>query len=129
MLAKFSGFNPKGLHMSFKKEKETFCVCVHLLRKAGTLNQEVSYCSCATTVKKCTKESVMHVQRCCFADLNLSIFFLLILLLSPSSLLNLGPAVVIQKFGYHGNFCWRHNTPLYFLCINDYSSTTTRLEY
>ena len=37
MLAKFSGFNPKGLHMSFKKEKETFCVCVHLLRKASTL--------------------------------------------------------------------------------------------
>jgi len=33
MLAKFSGFNPKGLYLSSEKEKETYCV--HLLRKAG----------------------------------------------------------------------------------------------
>ena len=31
MLAKFSGFNPKGPHLSLVKEKVTF----HLLRKAG----------------------------------------------------------------------------------------------
>ena len=26
MLAKFSGFNPKGQYLSLEKEKETFCV-------------------------------------------------------------------------------------------------------
>ena len=26
MLAKFSGFNPKGPYLSLEKEKETFCI-------------------------------------------------------------------------------------------------------
>ena len=43
------------------------------------------------------------MQSCCFANLKLSFFFLLFLLLSPLLLLNLGPIVVIQKFSYHGD--------------------------
>ena len=46
--------------------------------------------------------SFMSQSCCCFANLNLSVF-LSFSLLSLSSLLNLGPIVVIQKFGYHGN--------------------------
>ena len=58
------------------------------------------------------KKSVMLV------NLNLSVFFLPFLLLSPSSSLKLGPIVVIQKFGYHGNltshFSSLFNTNLIF---------------
>ena len=47
--------------------------CVHVLYK--TCNYTVSRCSRATTTKKCTKtQSVMHVQSCCFANLNLLFF-------------------------------------------------------
>ena len=49
------------------------------------------------------KKSMMHVQSCCFTNLNLSFFFSPFSLLSPLSLLNLGPIVVIQKFSFHGN--------------------------
>ena len=66
------------------------------------LGSFMSHCS-AMTAKKCKKKTVMHVQSCCFAHLNPSRFFLSFSLLSPSSLLNLGLIVVIQKFGYHGN--------------------------
>ena len=47
------------------------------------------------------QKSVMHVQSCCFTNINLLLF----LPLSLRSLLSLPnvPFVVIQKFCYHGN--------------------------
>ena len=45
MLAKFSGFNPKGPYLSLEKEKETFCVAftysVKRAREISTLHVPV----------------------------------------------------------------------------------------
>ena len=75
--------------------------CAHLLRKRareiwGFMSQSCNDGS--EMYKKC----MMHVQVCCFANLKLS-GFIPFSLLSPSSLPDLGPIVVIQKFDYHGN--------------------------
>ena len=55
MLAKFSGFNPKGPHLSLEKEKVTFCVVftysAKRAREIGKFHVD----------KKCEKKSVMHV--------------------------------------------------------------------
>ena len=40
MLAKFSGFNPKGPYLSLKKLKRNFFCCADLLRKAGAWNRK-----------------------------------------------------------------------------------------
>ena len=42
------------------------------------------------------KKSVMHVQSCCFANLNLSVYCFVVLV-------TFAVVVAIQKFGYHGN--------------------------
>ena len=69
--------------------------------KRGRETRNYSCSSRATTAKKC-KRNVMHVQSCCFANLNLFFFPWSLPLLLPSSLSKL-PIVVIQKFYYHGN--------------------------
>ena len=61
MLAKFSGFNPKGPYLSLVKEKETFCVAfTYSVKRAreGFMSQ-----SC-NDGKETYKKSVMHVQSC-----------------------------------------------------------------
>ena len=44
------------------------------------------------------KKSVMRVQSCCFANLNLSVYFLFFVVLVIVAVV-----VAIQKFCYHGN--------------------------
>ena len=79
MSAKFSGFNPKGPHLSLEKEKVTFCVVFTYFAKRAREIRKFH------VDKKCKKKkSVMHVQSCGFANLNLSVyFFLSFTLLSP----------------------------------------------
>ena len=60
----------KGLHQTFKKRKRKLSCNVY-------------------DGKEMYKKSVMHVQSCCFANLNLLLFFLPFSLPSPSSLLKL----------------------------------------
>ena len=55
-----------GLCQSSGKEKES----CYLPRQNVKLNA-LSSCSRATMVKKCKKKNVMHVQSCCFANINL----------------------------------------------------------
>ena len=55
------------------------------------------------------QKSIMHMQSCCFACLNLCLFCC-----SPSSLQNL-PIVVIQKFYYHGNMTPQFTSPFSYL--------------
>ena len=69
MLAKFSGFNPKGPHLSLEKEKVTFCVVFTYFAKRAPEIKKFH------VDKKCKKKSVMHVQSCGFANLNLSVYF------------------------------------------------------
>ena len=71
MLGNFSGVNSKGLYLSSEKENENCCLAVTSSIKRET--EEVSRCSRATTANNCTK-SVMHVQNCYFANLNLLLF-------------------------------------------------------
>ena len=101
MLAKFSGFNPKGGYLSLEKGKETFCVVftysVKRAREIRSFHVPVVQGRLRNVQNKCD-----DVQNCCFTNLNLSGFFLPFSLLSSSSLLNLGP-IVTQKFGYRGN--------------------------
>ena len=57
MLAKFSGIESErnaSLFTLCRKRKREFVCWVHLLCKAGAWNQEVPYCSHATTAKKCS---------------------------------------------------------------------------
>ena len=88
MWAKFSGLNPKGPYLSLEKEKETFCVVF-------------TYSVKRVHVTVLCKKSVMHVQSCCFTNINL-LLFLPFSLPSPSLLPKL-LFVVIQKSCYHGN--------------------------
>ena len=75
MLAKFSGFNPKGPHLSLEKEKVTFCVVFTYSAKR------------AREIRK------FHVDKKCRSRY----------CRRRASLLNLGPIAAIQKFGYYGN--------------------------
>ena len=55
------------------------------------------------------QKSIMHMQSCCFAYLNLCLFCC-----SPLSLQKL-PIVVIQKFYYHGNMMSQFTSPFFYL--------------
>ena len=86
MLAKLSGFNPKGQYVSLEKEKQNFCVVLTYSLKR---EQEVSCRGCATTAKKCTKSVIF------FANLkHITTVFLLF---------TVTVVKFIQKFCYHGN--------------------------
>ena len=63
----FLEVNSKGLYQSSGKEKESFC----LVFPSSTKRERYGR---AVTAKKCEK-SVMHVQSCCFANLNLLLFY------------------------------------------------------
>ena len=74
MLAKFSGFNPKGPYLSLEKEKETFCVVfTYSIRRA----REIRKFHVAVVQRRLrnVQKSVMHVQSCFLANLNISGFF------------------------------------------------------
>ena len=66
MLGNFSEVNSKG-------RKRKLFSCVHVPHK--TCNYTVSRCSRTTTKKKCAKtQSMVHVQSCCFPNLNRMFF-------------------------------------------------------
>ena len=73
MLAKFSGLNPKGPYLSLEKEKETFCV---VLTYSIYRAREIRKFHVAVVQQRLrnVQKSVMHVQSCFFANLNLLFF-------------------------------------------------------
>ena len=86
MFVKFSGFNPKGSYLSLEKEKETFCVVFTYSIKRS---REIRTFHVAVVQRRLRNEQKKRNARAKLSPL--------------SFLLNLGPIVVIQKFGYHGN--------------------------
>ena len=74
MLAKFSGFNPKGGYPSLEKGKVTFCVVftysVKRAREIRSFHVPVVQGRLRNVQKKCDARA-----NCCFANLNLSGFF------------------------------------------------------
>ena len=83
MFVKFSGFNPKGSYLSLEKEKETFCVVFTYSIKRS---REIRKFHVAVVQRRLRNEQKKRNARA-----------------RAKFLLNLGPIVVIQKFGYHGN--------------------------
>ena len=73
MLAKFSGLNPKGPYLSLEKERETFCV---VFTYSVTQVHEIRKFLVAVMQRwlKNVQKSVMRVQSCCFANINLLLF-------------------------------------------------------
>ena len=71
MLAKFSGFNLKGPHLSLEKEKETFCVVFTYSIKWACEIRKFH----VTVMQRRLRSVQKSVQSCCFANLNLSGFF------------------------------------------------------
>ena len=94
MLEKFAGLNRTGPFVSLEKEKETFCVVF-------TYSVKWAHVTVVQQQLKNVQKSVMNVQSCCFAKINLLLF--LLFSLPSTSLLAKLPFVVIQKFCYHGN--------------------------
>ena len=104
MLAKISGLNPKGPYLSLEKEKEIFCVVLtYSIKRAREIRK--FHVAVVQQRLRNVQKSVMHVQSCFFASLNLFFFCCL-----PSPLQKL-PIVVIQKFCYHGNVTSRFSLP------------------
>ena len=88
--------NPKGRYVSLEKETQNFCVVLtNSIKRAREIRK--FYVAVVPQQLRNVQQSVMHVQRCFFANLNL-----LLLCCLPSPLQKL-PIVVTQKFCYHGN--------------------------
>ena len=94
------GLNPKGPYLSLEKEKEKFCsVFTNSIERVREIRKfHVGMVQRALTN---VQKSVMHVQSCCFASMNLLVFCRS-RCCRLSSLLQL-TIVEIQNFCYHGN--------------------------
>ena len=101
MLATFSGLNPKGPYLSLR-----FLCSVHLLHKAGAWNLKVSYRSCATTAKNCTKKRDARAKFFFFLPIWTYCFFFC----SPSPLQN---SLIFCCRNFVTTVTWRH-TSLYW---------------
>ena len=89
------GLNPEGPYLKRKKREN---LLTYSIRRKGAIRK---FPDAAVQWRlRNVQKSVMHVQSCCFANLNLLLFSFS--LPSPSSFLML-PSVVIQKFCFHGN--------------------------
>ena len=74
MLAKFFGLNSKGRYLSLEKEKkETLCVSFTYSVKRARENRKFHVVVVQGWLKNVQK-SAMHVQSCCFTDINLLLF-------------------------------------------------------
>ena len=83
----------KGPYLSLEKEKDNFCVVfTYSIKQACEIRKE--------------RNSVMHVQICCFVNRNLLLFCH-----SPSIAVVVG-FVVIQKQCYHGDVTSHFSSPL-----------------
>ena len=73
MLAIFLELNSKGLHQSSGKEKESCCLVF-----PSSTKREIRHFHVVVVQRRLrnVQKSVMHVQSCCFANLNLLLFCL-----------------------------------------------------
>ena len=103
------GLNPKGPYLSLEKERENFCaVLTNSIERAHEIRK--FHVAIVQRLLRNVQKSVMHVQSCCFASINLLVFCRsrccrrrpcssLLVLARPCSL----TIVVIQSFCYHSN--------------------------
>ena len=70
-----SGLNSKGRYLSLQKAKDNFCVVfTYSIKRARKIRR--FHVAVVQRRLRNLQKSVMHVQRCCFANLNLSPFCL-----------------------------------------------------
>ena len=73
MSAKFSGLNPKGPYLSLEKEKKNWRVVVtYSIKRASEIRK--FHVAVVQQRLRNVQKSVMHVQSCSFANLNLLLF-------------------------------------------------------
>ena len=101
MLGKFSGVKSERTASKFRKRKRKLLCCVFTSSFKPVREIRRFHVAVVQRRLRNVQKSVMHVQSCCFDNVNL-LLFLPFLLPSPSSLLKV-PTVVIQKFCYHAN--------------------------
>ena len=107
MVAKFSGLNPKGPYLSLQKEKENFMLTYFVKRV-----RNIRKCHVAVMQRRLRtyKKNVMHVQSCCFADINLLLF--------PSSVCCHRRRCLSSLLLWYRNFAtmvtWRHTSLYWF---------------
>ena len=112
MWAKFSGLNAKGSYLSLEKEKETFCVVFSCSAKRA---REIRKFHVAVVQRwpKNAQKSVMHVQSCCFTNINL-LLCLPFSLPSPSLLPKLSFPLLLWSKNFVTMVTWRLTSPLYW---------------
>ena len=72
MLAKFSGLNSKGPYLSLEKTEKLFVVFTYSVKQVHEIRK--FHVAVVQRWLKNVQKSVMHVQSCCFACLNLLLF-------------------------------------------------------
>ena len=73
MFAKFSGLNPKGPYLSLEKEKKNWGVVVtYSIKRASEIRK--FHVAVVQQRLRNVQKSVMRVQSCSFANLNLLLF-------------------------------------------------------
>ena len=115
ILAKFLGLNPKGRYLSVQKGKEIFYVVFTCSIKRA---REIRKFHVAVVQRRLrnVQKSVIHVQSCCFAYLNLLLFCHFRCRRHRRCLSSLY-IVVIQKFCYHGNVTSPFSSLLAICCF------------
>ena len=75
MLGNFSGVNSKGLYLRSEKEKENCCLVF-----TSSIKRETRWFHVVVVQQRQrnVEKSVMHVPSCCFANLNLLCFFVVL---------------------------------------------------
>ena len=99
MLAKFLGLNSKRPYLCLEKEKN-FRVVLTFFVKRVRKSRKFHVAAVQRRLRNVQKR-VMHVQSCCFGDINLLLFSSSLCRRRRRCLRSL--LVVIKKFCYHGN--------------------------
>ena len=76
------GLYPKGPHLSLEKEKENFCVVFTYSIKQA---HEIRYFHVIVMQwwQRIVQKNILHMQSCCFANLNLLFFPILVAIADP----------------------------------------------
>ena len=114
MLAKFWGLNRNGLYLSLEKEKEHFCVVFTYSSKQSRESRKFHVAVLQRQLRNVQK-SLMHVQSCCFANMNLLPFNCLCCR-RRSCCRCLNPLLLWSR-NFATMVMWCHTSPLYWISI------------
>ena len=112
MSAQFSALNPKGSYLSLEKEKEPFCtVFTYSVKRASEIRK--FHVAIVQRLLKNVQKSLMHLQTCCFTNINLLLF-------CPSRCRRCRCCLsflLLWSKHFATMVTWRHTSPLYWPTI------------